>query len=49
MILSGQSRQQQAPEQWGWALGSTAAQLTNAAIQWNQQQGASSIADVVTQ
>jgi len=49
MILSGQSRREQAPGQWGWVLWSSAAQFTNAAIQGNQQQGASSIADVVTQ
>lgn len=49
MILSGQSKQEQAPEQWGWALGSTAAQLTNASIQSNAQQGASSLADIATQ
>lgn len=48
-ILSGQSRKEQAPEQWGWALGSTAAQLTNAGIQANSQQGASSLADIATQ
>ena len=50
MILSWQSKRQQAPEeQWGWVLWSTAAQLTNAWIQANAQQGASSLADIATQ
>ncbi len=48
-VLSWQSAKEQQSQEWGWALWSAAAQVTNASIQANQQQGASSLADIATQ
>jgi len=49
MILSWQNIQQAQPEQWGWVLWATAAQVTNAQIMQWWEQWAASLADIATQ